>query len=512
MTLRRTLVIVLMLALILGSALSASAQEKTHTVQPGETLGSIARLYGVTIEQLAFANGIANPNLIFAGQVLRIPGTAPAGGKISYTVQAGDTLFAIALRYGTTVDAIVQLNGLTNPDVLKIGQVLQIPSSAGQATAVPTTPAVTGAPTSMPTPPSTQTITYTVKVGDTLGRIALSFGTTYQEIALLNNLSDPNLIFPGQTLIIKKSGSGTPPTPTATTVIVTLPVSATAVATKTNTPVPPISATPSPKPPTVTPGGLTVTATNTIIPTNTLAPTETPTLEATFPPGFKTPTPIVSGTGVPPAASNLLQNPDFEGESRTVAFDNAIVGQGWEPFYCDQPYTAQKCPALRLGTGNPQGLLMGRPGYGINTTASRIHGGAAAQSWSCPWAACRAGIFQTVDTIPGSTCEAGAFVMSVSANNPTALFSDLITFDDRANSTWVIKVDQQGAPDTAFNAEMLASPGFGYSDGIYDRYAPIKFTFTATGAQTTIFFENLRLWPLTINDSFIDDAYVRCSP
>src|SRR5689334_3434357 len=111
MAIRRGLIIVLVMILVLGGASAVNAQEKTHTVQPGETLGTIAQLYGVSIQQLAAANGIVNPNLIFAGQVLKIPGTAPAG-VTTYTVQSGDTLFGIAIRFGTTVDALVQLNGL----------------------------------------------------------------------------------------------------------------------------------------------------------------------------------------------------------------------------------------------------------------------------------------------------------------------------------------------------------------------------------------------------------------
>ncbi len=489
MKMRRAIVVLITAALLLGGAAVASAQEQTHTVQPGETLGSIALQYGVTIQDLAFANGIVNPNLIFVGQVLKIPGTAPSGGTTTYTVQSGDTLFAIARRFNTTADAIAKLNGLANPDVLKVGQVLKIPSSGVQPTAAPTTaptgmPA-TNAPTSPPTQPPAQAIIYTVKVGDTLSRIALSFGTTYQEIALLNNLADPNLIFPGQVLIIKKGVAATPVPP------------ATFPPTPTNTLAPTVTPTLQPTfPPT---------------PTNTLAPTVTPSPQPTFPPGFQTPTSEVSGTSVPVDASNRLQNPDFEGATHAVGSASVTVGEGWEPFYCDQPYTADKCPALRLGTGNPQGLLMARPNYAMATTPFRVHGGGSAQSWSCPWIACRGGVYQTVDTIPGSTCEAGAAVMSVSANSPTALLSDLITFDDRANSTWFIKVDPQGAPDSAFNTGILTSQGFGYSDGIYDQYVLIKYTFPVTNTQTTVYFENLRLWPLTINDSFIDDAYVKCT-
>jgi LysM repeat protein len=502
MAIRRGLIIVLVMILVLGGASAVSAQEKTHTVQPGETLGTIAQLYGVTITQLAAANGIANPNLIFAGQVLKIPGTVTAG--TTYTVQSGDTLFGIAIRFGTTVDALVQLNGLTDPNVLKVGQVLKITAGGASQPTATKAPATGPAPTATIPPPPVQTITYTVKAGDTLGAIAINFDTTVQAISLLNNLPNPNLIYVGQVLTIKKGTPATNPPPTATTVVVTLPV--TPSATKTNTPPPlPTNTATTAAGPSATPAGPTVTP----IPTSTIAPTDTPTPEPTFPPGFATPTPLVAGTSLPNDAVNRLENPGFEGPFREVVFPNAVVEEGWEPFYCDQPYTAEKCPALRQGTGNPQGLLMGRPlysqaaGFGIRT-------GAGAQKWSCPWTACRAGVYQIVDTIPGATCTVGAFVMSFSANNPTALFSDLFTFDDRANSTWFIKVDPNGSPD-GFTEGLLESPGFGYAEGIYDAYTEISFDFTATSATTSVFFENLRLWPLTINDNYLDDAYVRCN-
>jgi LysM repeat protein len=111
-----------------------------HVVQPGDTLGKIATTYGTSVEALAQANGIENPNYIYVGQEIKVPGAAdgPVGGGIratsapqpgprTYTVVQGDTLYAIAGRHGTSVDAIVKANSLANPDFLSIGQVLQVP-------------------------------------------------------------------------------------------------------------------------------------------------------------------------------------------------------------------------------------------------------------------------------------------------------------------------------------------------------------------------------------------------
>jgi LysM repeat protein len=110
-----------------------------YIVQPGDTLGSIAARYGTTVQAIAEANGITNPNLISVGQQLTIPvgGAAGSGPAVStapqpafqpttYTVQPGDNLSSIAARYGTTVAQLVRLNGLSNPNLLSVGQVLRI--------------------------------------------------------------------------------------------------------------------------------------------------------------------------------------------------------------------------------------------------------------------------------------------------------------------------------------------------------------------------------------------------
>lgn len=94
----------------------------THVVKQGETLKTIAALYGTTPELIAAANGITNINVIYAGQVLKIP-QAPR----YYTVQAGDTLANIATRYGVTLQALVTANNITNINLVKTGQRLLIP-------------------------------------------------------------------------------------------------------------------------------------------------------------------------------------------------------------------------------------------------------------------------------------------------------------------------------------------------------------------------------------------------
>ena len=97
----------------------------TYTVRSGDTLSSIAAKFGTNYQTLASLNGISNPNLIYIGQVLRVNGSAGAG-SVYYTVRVGDNLSAIASRYGTSYQSIASLNGLSNPNLIFVGQTLKV--------------------------------------------------------------------------------------------------------------------------------------------------------------------------------------------------------------------------------------------------------------------------------------------------------------------------------------------------------------------------------------------------
>lgn len=107
-----------------GSGSGTGAGVREYTVRAGDSLWLIAQRYGTTVEAIKSLNGLAS-DLINVGQVLKLP-AGSTEGSWEYTVRAGDTLWLIARRYGTTVEAIKSLNGLTS-DVLNIGQVLRIP-------------------------------------------------------------------------------------------------------------------------------------------------------------------------------------------------------------------------------------------------------------------------------------------------------------------------------------------------------------------------------------------------
>ena len=103
----------------------AGGSSFAYTVRAGDTLWLLANRYGTTVDAIKRLNGLTSNDLQI-GQVLRIPSEQPSS-YFDYTVRAGDTLWLLANRYGTTVDAIKRLNGLTS-DNLQIGQVLRIPT------------------------------------------------------------------------------------------------------------------------------------------------------------------------------------------------------------------------------------------------------------------------------------------------------------------------------------------------------------------------------------------------
>lgn len=151
-----------------------------YTVQWGDTVYSIARRYGTTVEAIAAANNLSSNYLIKVGQTLTIPGQ-PVSTNV-YVVQPGDTLYSIAHRFGVSWQTLASVNMIFNPALLQVGQRLVIPSGA-------TAP-----------PPGAKT--HVVKEGETLYRIALMYGATVQAIALANNLPNMNIIYPGQQLTI----------------------------------------------------------------------------------------------------------------------------------------------------------------------------------------------------------------------------------------------------------------------------------------------------------------------
>ena len=151
--------------------------------------------------------------------------TATEFATTTYVVRSGDTLARIATRFNTTVAVLSRLNGITNANLIYVGQTLQVPaSSTPTATLSPIPPDLT------PTATIIAGETYIVQLGDTLFKIAVRFNTTVTTLMALNNLDNPNFIYVGQRLILPASSGGTPvstpATPTATAAVTSAATSA----------------------------------------------------------------------------------------------------------------------------------------------------------------------------------------------------------------------------------------------------------------------------------------------
>lgn len=181
---------------MLWAGQSGAAYAAPHVVQKGETLSDVALRYGTTTSALARANGISDPNFVLAGRTLTIPtgggtSTGASTGGASHTVAAGETLWDLALRYGTTVDALARGNGITNPNLVVAGTTITI-SGGGGAGSEST---------------SSGSTSHTVRSGETLSDIAARYGVSVSSLARANGLSDPNLVVSGTSLSIPSGGA-----------------------------------------------------------------------------------------------------------------------------------------------------------------------------------------------------------------------------------------------------------------------------------------------------------------
>jgi murein DD-endopeptidase MepM/ murein hydrolase activator NlpD len=193
---------VCLMAGILWLPASAVAQQTgagvtIHVVQRGENLYRIALQYGVTVQDLASLNGIVDPSNIQVGQRLLVPGSGvtPSEQPVSHVVQAGETLRSIAELYNLSVDVLAAQNNITHPNTIYVGQVLKI---SGEVTPNPTVePPLAPADAS-----SSNSLIHLVQPGETLYRIATSYGLSVNDLARANNITDPTIIYAGQQLII----------------------------------------------------------------------------------------------------------------------------------------------------------------------------------------------------------------------------------------------------------------------------------------------------------------------
>jgi LysM repeat protein len=216
---------------------SFASVASTYTVQAGDTLTAIASRYGTTVSDLIAANHIANPNLIFVGQVIEVQ-------LPTYTVRPGDTLTSIAATYGVSVAELAAGNKISDPNLLFVGQVLDVGGGEVAPASFPpppnvTTPTVTAtayvasiaaattstsrtvttvatrpaphsarAVTEPSAPPLVGSGTYTVQPGDTLFGLSAKFDTTVATLISANHLSG-DTIYVGQILEVGGQGANT---------------------------------------------------------------------------------------------------------------------------------------------------------------------------------------------------------------------------------------------------------------------------------------------------------------
>ncbi|MCP9885039.1 LysM peptidoglycan-binding domain-containing protein [Synechococcus sp. ATX 2A4] len=186
-----------LVALALALLLPLPGLAAQHVVKPGETLSEIAERYGVSLNRLMQLNGIKDPDLVTAGTRLTVPGAAGSGsapsgggGRGSYTVKPGETLSEIADRLGTTVQRLIELNGIRNPDMVTEGTRLVVPAPPAAA---------------RPAAVNRNAREHTVQPGETLSGIADRYGVPMSRLMALNKLTQPDQIEAGSRLVLRAS-------------------------------------------------------------------------------------------------------------------------------------------------------------------------------------------------------------------------------------------------------------------------------------------------------------------
>lgn len=186
-----------------GPALAAGP---AVVVRRGDTLGAIAARYGITVARLVRLNHIRNPDLIFPGQVVIVAPSSPSATRtkataasiVVHVVRRGETLSGLAVRYGAGLATIMSANRLTNPNRIVIGQRLRIPVT-------------TQTPQSAAPMVGARTTTHVVRAGETLTGIARQHGTSVAVLMNLNQLPRSGLIRVGQRIVVPNPQTSSAP-------------------------------------------------------------------------------------------------------------------------------------------------------------------------------------------------------------------------------------------------------------------------------------------------------------
>ncbi|MEQ1736944.1 MAG: LysM peptidoglycan-binding domain-containing protein [Rhodoglobus sp.] len=183
---------------------AAASVPARYVIKSGDTVSAIAARYGLSTAAVLAANGLGPRSLIFPGQVLTLTAAAPSAPSSSrYTIVRGDTISSIAQRYGLTTAGLLAANNLSRASIIYPGQTITLSGSSIAITPVsnvtpadpPSTP-----PTSAPAPVINNT--YTIARGDTVTTIAARFGVGIDAILNANGLTRASIIYAGRTLTI----------------------------------------------------------------------------------------------------------------------------------------------------------------------------------------------------------------------------------------------------------------------------------------------------------------------
>ncbi|SJN19573.1 putative secreted protein [Microbacterium esteraromaticum] len=200
-----------------STAQPSTARQTTYTIKPGDTVSSIAARHGLPTADVLALNGLGWRSVIYPGQKLRLsakaqpaapkpapkataakPAPKPAAPAATHTVVRGDTVYAIAAKYRTTVASIIAANGLGSSAIIYPGQKLRVGAASAKPAAKP-------APQHAPKPapaPAAKPKAHTVALGDTLFSIAQRYDITVAVLLSANGLASGSIIYPGQALLL----------------------------------------------------------------------------------------------------------------------------------------------------------------------------------------------------------------------------------------------------------------------------------------------------------------------
>lgn len=208
-----------------GAASLGNKSPARYTVKAGDTVSSIASKFDLSIVDVLTWNDLGWRSVIYPGQTLALvapmsatPASTPPATSAakSHTVVAGDTLFNIARKYDTSLNAILKANGLSRDSIIYPGQKISV---SGASTPAPDNPAPA---TSAPATPAAGK-THTVVAGDTLFALAKKYDTTVTALLAANGLGSSSIIYPGQSLTVKTAAVPASATKTAKTAALNAP-------------------------------------------------------------------------------------------------------------------------------------------------------------------------------------------------------------------------------------------------------------------------------------------------